>query len=148
MRDQDERRHRQRRNGLEILDRAGIADKIRQTSANPASSRMRYIVLPPSLTLRAQAVSARHELNSQIAVLKVRCASERLRGAAPDNATAFDQVMAIGDADERIDILVDNEDRLSRLLQMQQALPDLGADERCKTFGRFVENKKTRVCHQ
>ena len=56
--------------------------------------------------------------------------------------------MAVGDRDQRLDILVDHQDRLAGLLQPRQALPDFLPDQRRQTFGRLVENEQPRIGHQ
>src|SRR5215510_13046036 len=94
---------------------------------------------------RARGAAALH---AEIAMLHVRNRRERRRGAVPDHPATLDQVMAIGDANQRVDILVDHQDRQALRLEPGEALPDLSADERRQAFGRLVENEQPRVGHQ
>ncbi len=47
--------------------------------------------------------------------------------------------MTIGEAGERIDILVDDQNGLTLGLEFLQAIPDFKADQRGKAFGGFIE---------
>ena len=49
---------------------------------------------------------------------------------------------------ERVDILVDHQDRLAGRLEAREAAPDLVADQRRQPFRRLVENEQPRVGHQ
>ena len=73
-------------------------------------------------------------------MLNIRGSGELARRSGPDHAAALDQVMAVGDARQRRDILIDNEDGLAFGLESREAAPDFGADHRGETFGRLVEN--------
>src|SRR5579872_4924867 len=64
---------------------------------------------------------------------------QRRAVAAPADAAALDDVMAVGKPGEGLQILVDEEDRLARLLELQQHAPDLVADERRQALRRLVE---------
>ena len=54
--------------------------------------------------------------------------------------------MAVGDPGQRIEMLVDQQDRLPFLLQAAEASPDFGADQRREAFGRLIENEQLRIC--
>src|SRR5712671_326114 len=84
----------------------------------------------------------------EIAVLDVRRGSELGGAAAPHHLAALDHVMAVGDADQRLDVLVDDQDRLAGGLERREALPDLGTDERREPLGRLVEDQEARISHQ
>src|ERR1700687_4489877 len=56
--------------------------------------------------------------------------------------------MAVGDARERLDILVDDKDGMALGLEPYETTPDFGADQRCQALGCLVEDQKTRVRHQ
>src|SRR5262249_20311484 len=86
--------------------------------------------------------------HAEIAMLQLGGRRERGGRAGPNDAAALDQDMAVGDADERLDVLVDRQDRLTCRLELYQALPDFGADHGREPFGRFVEDEETRVGHQ
>ena len=62
-----------------------------------------------------QAIAA--GLNAQIAVLNIRRVGQFVRAAGPHHAAALDDVVAVGDAGERVDVLVDDQDRLARRAQ-------------------------------
>ena len=49
---------------------------------------------------------------------------------------------------ERIEMLVDQQDRLTFALEPREAGPDLGADQRRQAFGRLIENEQLRIGHQ
>jgi hypothetical protein len=55
-------------------------------------------------------------LNPEIAVLQIGLRDQLLRRAAPDRATALDDVVAVGDAGEIFYVLVDHQHRLTSLL--------------------------------
>ena len=46
-------------------------------------------------------------------MLHVGRGGELGRGAAPHHAAALDEVVAVGDAGQRLDVLVDDQDRLA-----------------------------------
>lgn len=54
--------------------------------------------------------------------------------------------MAVGDARQRTDILVDHQDGEAQFLQAGEAAPDLGADQRRQAFGRLVQHDQFRLC--
>src|SRR5437764_11040220 len=95
-------------------------------------------------TVRAR-ITASH---AQVPVLHRRRGRKLAGTAAPYDFAALDQIITIGDADERRDVLVDHQDRLAGVLEPREALPDFGADERCEPLGRFVQDQEPRVGHQ
>src|SRR5882672_8017746 len=68
--------------------------------------------------------------HAQVAVLEIRVRREVRRRAVPHDATLFDDGVAIGDARERPEVLVDDEDRQARGLETSDRAVDLGAYER------------------
>src|SRR5262245_1753822 len=81
-------------------------------------------------------------LHAEIAMLDVRNRRERRGGAVPDHPTALDQIVAIGDANQRVDILVDHQDRQALRLEPRKTLPDLGTNQRRQALGRLVEDQE------
>src|SRR5260370_40526812 len=75
-------------------------------------------------------------------------AAQRRRIALPDDAALLDDVMAVGDAGQRREVLVDDQDGEAERLEAREAAPDLGADQRRQALGRFVEDEEARVGHQ
>src|ERR1700733_8617072 len=90
----------------------------------------------------------RYRSDAEIAVLYVGRSRQDLRIPRPDHAAAFDDVMAIGNAGERVHVLVDDQDRLPAFAQEFQATPNLFTDQWRKPFGGFVENDEPRIGHQ
>src|SRR5829696_8828969 len=80
-------------------------------------------------------------------MLDFRCSRKGRGGAAPDDTAALDKHVAIGNANERFDIFVDQQDRLTGSLQPRKALPDLGADQRRQSLGGLVKNEEVRISH-
>src|SRR5271163_1204960 len=68
--------------------------------------------------------------------------------AAPYDASLFQHRVTIGDAQQRADVLVDDEDRFAARFQSCEASPDLGADQRGESFRGFVEDQQLRIGHQ
>src|SRR5438067_8917711 len=67
------------------------------------------------------------------------------RRALPGDAAALDDRVPIGEPQEPLDVLVDDEDRLPGLAQPREASPDLLAHERREPFGRFVHYQQMRI---
>src|SRR5262245_22257255 len=59
-------------------------------------------------------------LHSQVPVLHIAVPGEIRRGAAPDHAPFLDDVVPVGDARQRPQVLVDDEDRQSRRLERSE----------------------------
>src|SRR5438874_243989 len=78
--------------------------------------------------------------NPQIPVLQIRLGDQLLARPAPHRPPALDDVVAVGDAGEVGDVLVDDEHRLPASLQHRQAVPDFLADQGREAFGGFVED--------
>src|SRR6266446_10158091 len=72
--------------------------------------------------------------DSKIPVLDVFVRGQLRRRAAPDDAASLEDVMGVGDAGERADVLVDEQDGLARGFHALEAAPDLGADQRGQAF--------------
>src|SRR5439155_19171251 len=81
-------------------------------------------------------------------VLNVRRGSKLCGTAGPYHLAALDQIMPVGDADQRLHVLVDQQDRLPGSLELCETLPDLGADERRQALRRFVQNQEARIGHE
>src|SRR5215813_11535129 len=62
--------------------------------------------------------------DSKIAVLQVRLGQQPLRCPAPDRPSPLDDVVAVADARQVLDVLVDHQDRLAARFQHRQAVPD------------------------
>src|SRR6476469_5814831 len=78
--------------------------------------------------------AARTPSNPQIPMLQLRLRDQLLRGAAPYRAAALDDVVAVGDAGEVLDVLVDDQHLL------------LAARQRgAHIAGSFSEPRKQRV---
>src|ERR1700683_2809805 len=86
--------------------------------------------------------------NSKITVLDFSRTGQIGRVAGPYHAATFDDGVSVGDAGERIDVLVDDQDGLASGAQTLQAAPDLVADERGEAFGRLVKDEQARIRHQ
>src|SRR5262245_32650326 len=56
--------------------------------------------------------------------------------------------MAIGKAQQRLKMFVDDQNGLSLVLEVRKALPNLRADFWRQTFGRLVEYQEFWICHQ
>jgi hypothetical protein len=54
-------------------------------------------------------------------VLHVRCGGERSGSARPHHAAALDQDMTVSNADQRVDILIDDQNGKSRRLQSRES---------------------------
>src|SRR5215208_687589 len=80
--------------------------------------------------------------NAQIPVLQFGRRGEFGGAAGPDGAAAFENVMAVGEAQQRRDVLVDQEDRLSGRFERRQYPPDLGADARRQPLRRLVQDQQ------
>ena len=87
-------------------------------------------------------------LDSQIAMPDAAIGAELARAASPGHAPALDDRVVIGERDEPLDVLVDDEDGLAGPAQHRQALPDLLADERRQALGRLVEDQQMGIRHQ
>src|SRR5438874_1280308 len=86
--------------------------------------------------------------NAQVAMPEVAIGIELGRGTLPGDASALDDRVPVGEAHQPLDVLVDDEDRLSSLPQAVEALPDFFAHERRQAFGRLVEDEEMRISHQ
>src|SRR4051794_13548593 len=72
-------------------------------------------------------------LDAEIAVLQRTILAKSIRSAIVNNASLFDEVVAVCDLHERLDVLVDDEDRLACRFDLGDAAPDFGADHRRQT---------------
>ena len=74
-------------------------------------------------------------------MLQIRLGDQLLRRAAPHRPAALDDVVAVGDAGEVFDVLVDHQHRLAARFQHRQAVPDFLADQGREALGRLVEDQ-------
>src|SRR5256712_1085255 len=86
--------------------------------------------------------------HAQVAMLDVLQDSELGRGAAPDDLALLEDVVRVGDACQRGDVFVDQENRLPARLEVPDAAPDLSPDERREPLRRLVEDEQARVRHE
>ncbi len=100
------------------------------------------------MTREGAGATASGALNPQIAVLQRHVGLERRRIAGPHHLALLDDVVAVGDAGQGLDVLVDDEDRLALGFELFERVPDLDADERRQALGGFVENEQARIGHQ
>jgi hypothetical protein len=87
----------------------------------------------------------RHSSAAQIPLipmLQVGLGEQLLRCAAPHGPSALDDVVAVGDAREVADVLVDHEHGLAAAFQHRQAIPDLVAYEGREAFGGLVQDQE------
>ncbi len=56
--------------------------------------------------------------------------------------------MPVGNTGEVIHVLVDNQDRQARLLEPDQAGPDLPPYQRRQPFGGLIQDQQGRIDHQ
>src|SRR5271166_1855177 len=68
--------------------------------------------------------------------------------AAPYDAPLLDHSDAIDEVEQGLEVLVDDEDRLTLVLEALETIPDFHADERSEPFGRFVQHDELGVGHQ
>ena len=66
----------------------------------------------------------------------------------PDNPPALDDGVPVGQPDQALDVLVDDQRGLTRLAQSREAQPDLLAHQRRQSLGGLVENQQARVGQQ
>src|SRR5260370_18829973 len=85
---------------------------------------------------------------AEVTVLDVLARAELGRAAAPDDLPLLDDVVRVGDARQRDQVLADEEDRLAARRQPLDAAPDLGANERRQALRRLVEDQEPRVRHE
>src|SRR5579872_143396 len=62
--------------------------------------------------------------NAEVAMLDVAGTRQRFGVPGPHHASALDDGVAVGDAGESVDVLVDHQDRLSGGAKLLQAAPD------------------------
>src|SRR5712691_8373992 len=77
--------------------------------------------------------------DSKIPVLDVFVRGQLGRRTSPHDAALFEDVVGVGDAGQRADVLVDDQDGLAGGLHPLEATPDLRADQRGEAFRGFVE---------
>src|SRR5215468_8521263 len=75
-------------------------------------------------------------------------AAERARVSAPAHAAALEDVVAVCEPGEHLEVLVHQQDRLAAALELAQHLPDLAADDRGEPLGCLVEDQQLRVGHE
>jgi len=65
-----------------------------------------------------------------------------------DDATGVQKHHVVGKIESKFDVLLDEKDRLSLLLQARNDTTDLGDDQGCKALGRLVHQQHARIAHQ
>ena len=73
---------------------------------------------------------------------------ERIGVAIPNDTPLFEDVVPIGDAQEGVEIFINKQDRESGGLELLEAGPDFGADERGETLGGLVKDEQAGVGHE
>src|ERR1043166_2501476 len=86
--------------------------------------------------------------HAHIAVLHVGSMREFRRRSAPDDPAALDEIMPVGDASERVDVLVDYQEGQTRAFEPLKAAPDFDADQGRESFCRLVEDEQARIGHE
>src|SRR6185369_17068483 len=71
--------------------------------------------------------------------------AERLRAAAPRDASLLDDDVVVADRDQPFDVLVDHDHREAGAAQRRERAPDLLAHEGREPFGRLVEDQQQRI---
>src|SRR6185369_7545040 len=71
--------------------------------------------------------------------------AERLRAAAPRDASLLDDDVVVADRDQPLDVLVDHDHRQPGVAQRRERAPNLRANERREALGRLVEDEEQRV---
>src|SRR5215470_1667968 len=104
--------------------------------------------LTDSTRRRLLARAPQGKSHAEETVLHVAIPRELGRRAGPDHAALLDDVMPVRDARERLEVLVDDEDRQARCLEALDCAVDLDAHERREPLGRLVEDEELRVGHE
>src|SRR5258706_7611982 len=65
-----------------------------------------------------------------------------------DDAAGVQQHHVVGKIEGKLDVLLDEKDRLSLLLQARNDATDLSDDQGCKPLGRLVHQQHARIAHQ
>src|SRR5262245_13857792 len=87
---------------------------------------------------KGAAISARSY--AEVAMLHVRARPQLGGGAVPDHAALLQHIVVIGQPRDRLDVLVDQQNRETALLETRQTRPDLCAHERRQPLGGLVED--------
>ena len=80
-------------------------------------------------------------------MLQLFVRAEFVRRSLPDHLAALDDEVAVADPGQRIDVFVDDQNRLTLVLQVLQAFPNLDAHKGREPLRGFVENKQLGVGH-
>src|SRR5258707_8957579 len=86
--------------------------------------------------------------DAQVAVLQAAIRRQLGRDAAPDDAAFLEDVVPVGDARQGVQILVYDQDREARGLQLLDRAVDLDADQRRQALRGLVEDEHPRIGHQ
>src|SRR4051812_13612433 len=87
-------------------------------------------------------------LYPEIALLHLGARLERCGVAAPDHLALLEHEVAVGELGQRLDLLVDDDDRQASAFQRVQPGPDLLAYDRREALGRLVEDEEARIGHE
>src|SRR5713226_2939324 len=96
---------------------------------------------------------------SAVAVLRLLKDSEMLRdqslviahlasAAAERDAAGVEDHDLVGEVEGKLDVLLDQENRLAFALQARDGAADLGDDQRRKAFGGLVHQQHSRISHE
>src|SRR5687767_11427416 len=85
---------------------------------------------------------------AEVLMLHVGAGAQLHRRPVPHHAALFEHVVMIGQAGQRLHVLVDQEDRQAAALEPLEARPDLVTDERGQALGRLVEDQQHRIGHE
>ena len=87
---------------------------------------------------------------AEIAVLQLLVGGELGGRAGPDHLALFQDVVPVGEGAQRLDVLVDDDDRKSRVLQVLELRPDFLADFRGEPLApnrcRLRTHRRTTQC--
>src|SRR6516165_3251340 len=87
-------------------------------------------------------------LDGEVSLPRSRVGGQRVAGARPHDASLLEDDVPIGYAHHGVEVLVDEQDRLTFLLEDRDDGPDLIARERREAFRRLVEDQELRIGHQ
>src|SRR5262249_33640816 len=102
-----------------------------ELGSNTAAQRLARLAAAPRRIARCcLSLPYRHrlQLDAKIPALNSGRLRQLLRCANPDNAAALDDVMAIDDPRQRLDVFIDDEDRLPTAAKAFKRLPDFIAN--------------------
>src|SRR3954464_3989607 len=87
-------------------------------------------------------------LYPEIALLHLGARLQGRSVAPPPHLALLEHEVAVSELGQRLDLLVDDDDRQAGAFQRVQAGPDLLADDGCEPLRRLVEDEEARICHE